>query len=96
MEDEPRLGKWSVHLSPGQNPVIRDEESGKDIAALLSDDLRTALLIAKAPSLRDAVKAAVAVFTVMVERGTEREREIGNDMLPSMLAALYGIEDDEP
>ena len=98
MTDEWRIAQWGVRLAPGRPPAVVDEATGEEIATVHGadrDPLQRALLIAKAPQLRDAVRAAVKVFSAMKELGTERERAVGEDMLPSLEAALYGLDDSD-
>jgi hypothetical protein len=94
MEDQLRLAQWSIRLTSGHPPVVYHGVTGEDIATVLGASdvaLERAILIAKAPSLRDAVRSAVTVFAAMKEYGDERERAVGGDMLPSMKAALEGL-----
>ena len=98
MSDQVRLGEWNIRFGPDQSPVVCTRESSEDVATVHGDfdvALRRAMLIARAPSLRDAVRAAAKVFATMKQFGNEREREVGADMLPSMEAALYGLGDPE-
>jgi hypothetical protein len=55
--------------------------------------MRRALLLARAPALLAVARAAYEVFSVMAEHGNDRERAVGLDMLPSLEAALYNLED---
>jgi hypothetical protein len=92
-----RLGKWSVRLSPGGETVVYDNATDEDIATVhgsAEEALRRALLISRAPSFRDVVRDATEVFSAMREYGTERERATGEDMLPILVAVLYGLEHD--
>ena len=95
MTEEARIAEWGVRIVPSRPPVVVDERTGDEVATVHGTDriaVQRALLIAKAPSLRDAVRAAVQVFSAMKELGTERERAVGEDMLPSLEAALYGLD----
>jgi hypothetical protein len=93
--DEYREGEWMIRFSPGEKPVVcdRDENPIATIHGSEEEALKRALLIAKAPSLRDAVKATIQVFSVMRDRGTERERATAEDMLPALEAAVYLLEE---
>src|SRR5262245_52435663 len=96
MTQEPRLAEWSIRWSENEQPVVYDHSQQEDIATVhgtAEAALHRALLIARAPSLRNAVRAAVQVFSAMRDYGNERERATGMDMLPSMEAALQGLDD---
>jgi hypothetical protein len=51
-----------------------------------------AMLIARAPSLRDAVAASLAVFRAMAEHGMARGQLAAQDMIPSLECPLFGLE----
>ncbi len=60
------LGEWRVHVSPDKaEPVILDTEDRPVATVHGTNDeevLRRALLIARAPTLRDAARACHMVF----------------------------------
>jgi hypothetical protein len=95
-DDELQLGEWSIRFGQGEEqPVVYHRDSGELIATVhgsnFDESFQLAVLIAKAPTLRNAVKAAAEVFEAMAQYGNEREKATGLDMLPGMQAALHGL-----
>lgn len=96
MSEEARLGEWQIEFkSDGSEPTIRTLD-GTPIATVHGTKdqlLRRAVLIAKAPSLRDAVQAAIAVFQAMAEHEHGKPAGLAAlDILPVLESALYGLD----
>ncbi len=97
LADEWRPARWSIRLEPGKSPVVYDFETKEDLATIHGDDkivLSRAMLVARAPTLRDTAIAAAQVFAVMKQFGNDRERGTAMDMLPLLKAALWNIVDE--
>ncbi len=92
---EYQLGEWHIDLKPqvgGAEILDREEKLMAFVPGSLEEVLPRAMLIARAPSLRDAVAASLAVFRVMAEHGTGRGQLAAQDMIPSLECTLFGLE----
>ena len=88
------LGEWMTVFPAGGCPEIRTTEGENLIATVqAADALRTSMLIARTPALRDAVKASLTVFRLIAERGTGPSAEAAGDMIPCLESVMAGIED---
>jgi hypothetical protein len=95
MNREYRLSKWSVRFSPEAQPEVYERETNRVIATVhgLDDEVFSrALLLARAPALRDAVIACRDVFETMQRYGSASEKEVAADVLPTLEAALLNLE----
>ena len=91
MSNEYRLSKWSVRFSPDAQPEVYERESDRVIATVHGNDdelFSRALLLARAPSLRDVVIACRDVFAAMARYGSVTEKDVAEGMLPAIEAAL--------
>jgi hypothetical protein len=96
LADEWRPGRWSSRLDPGKSPVVYDFVTNEDLSTIHGDDkiaLSRAMLVARAPTLRDTAIAAAQVFAVMKQFGRDRERGTAMDTLPLLKAALWNTAD---
>ena len=100
MNDEYRLGQWHVVYSPDQpQPVVCDAED-RPVATVHegADDHATllrAVLIAKAPSLREAAILALQSFRVIAANDWGRASEAAEQLVPYFESVLYGIGAEE-
>ena len=96
MSSKYRLSKWSVRFSPEALPEVYERETDRIIATVHGGDdevFARAMLLARAPALRDAVIACRDVFEAMAKYGSASEKEVAADMLPSIEAALLNLDD---
>jgi hypothetical protein len=99
LDGEYRLGEWHIEFGSDQSsPVVCDAEN-RPVAtvhgAALAEQLRRALLIAKAPSLKEAAILALRSFRVIAGNDWGRASEAAGQLLPYFEAVLHGI-DAEP
>lgn len=95
MSDERTLGEWHVHVSPGKvEPVVLDAEN-RPVAtvhgASEEEALKRALLIARAPTLRDAARACQMVFSAMAADRPSPHAEAAAEVLPMLESVLWNI-----
>lgn len=103
MNDEYRLGRWHIVYNPDQlQPIVCDAED-RPVATVHegSDDRATllrAVLIAKAPSLRDAALLALQSFRIIAANDWGGASEAAEQLVPYFEAAVYGLgaEDENP
>ena len=102
INDDYRLGQWHVVYNPSRpQPVVCDADDRPVATVHEADDQATlfrALLIAKAPSLRDAAILALQSFRVIAANDWGRASEAAEQLLPYFETVLYGIgaEDADP
>jgi hypothetical protein len=95
MTSEYHLSKWSVRFAPDAQPEVVERETGRVIATVHGSDddvFGRAMLLARAPSLFDAVTACRDVFTMMARYGSASEKEVAAEMLPVLEASLLNLE----
>lgn len=97
MTDGLEIGEWSARLGPHGDPaLIYETESKAPVASLhvpRAQEIQTALLLARAPTMLSAIRACIVVFEAMQTHGTERERLTAEDMLPVLRSSVYGLAD---
>ena len=96
MSNEYRLSKWSIRFSPESLPEVYERETDRIIATVHGADdqvFARAMLLARAPALRDVVTACRDVFEAMAKYGSASEKEVAADMLPAIEAALLNLEE---
>jgi hypothetical protein len=94
MTDESRLGQWKVVISKGASPAVCDLHD-KPIATIHGAGrkaLSNASLVASAPALLEATKAALDVFRVIAKRETGTASLAAQDMIPSLESVLSASE----
>lgn len=97
MADDYRLGEWHIEFSPDESrPVVCDRE-GHPVATVhggdMTEELARAMLIAKAPALRDAALLALRSFRVIAANDWGRASEAAVQLIPYLEAAVHGIDD---
>ena len=102
MEEPYRLGAWHIQYEPDRpEPAILDAQNQPVATVHGADDLEMltrALLIAKAPSLRDAGFLAWRSFQVIAANDWGRASEVARELLPYFETVMYGltVEKEEP
>jgi hypothetical protein len=89
---ESKLAEWCIQSGPDSKTMVCVTETDEPVATVHGNEeetFRRALLIARAPSLRDAVSAMIEVLRTMEKFGAERERLTAQDMLPVLECALH-------
>jgi len=94
--DEPAWAPWSIRWSPGEEPVIYETASGDQVATVHGGDEKAfnrALLLQRAPSLLEAVRAAKTVFALVGDGQLELDSATALELLPVFEATLELLDD---
>ena len=93
MPDGPELvlGEWHIVAEPNGTTTIytSDDSPIATVHGGVDEKLRRAFLIARAPTLRDATRAALQLFRLMLDHPDERVAGSAQDMIPALESALY-------
>lgn len=87
-------GKWTIAIPPGGDPVIRNrnDEPIATVHGTQRERLKRALLIAKAPALRDAADACLEAFRLMLQHEDPLVHRTARDFIPVLESALHMTE----
>jgi hypothetical protein len=93
------LGPWKVKIEPDEpSTTTVSEVGGRTVETLLGDSLdekyRLALLIMKAPTMRDALLACRTIFRVMAKEGDAKTAGAAQEVLPPLDSALWNLVED--
>ena len=89
-----KLGEWRVVIAPNGEATV-ETQAGVPIATIHGDSrdqLLHALLIARAPHLRDVIRACQEVFQLISENEQGPAQLAALDLLPTLAEALAPIE----
>jgi len=95
-EDDLEWARWSIRLSPGEEPVIYETASGEAIATVHGSEdkaFNRALLLQRAPGLLEAVRAARTVFALVADGQLELDPATAVELLPVLEATLKLLDD---
>lgn len=88
------MSDWTLVIPPGEAARIKSYSTEEVIATLAgnsSNQIRNGRLLVAAPVLRNAVRLAAQIFSLMASHGSGREQETGAEMLAEMNVCLEQI-----
>jgi hypothetical protein len=92
MSNDWQIGEWMVQLDPdGSDPQVCDlkRQPVATVHGSREESMKRAMLIAAAPSLREAAQASLSVFQAIATFGDENSKLAAQDMIPVLEVALY-------
>ena len=99
MDGDLRLGEWHIEFGPDPSPPVVCDAQDRPVATVhgadTAEQLSRALLIAKAPSLREAARLALQSFRVIAGNDWGRASEVAEQLIPYFEAVLHGIDGEE-